>query len=85
MVFVEPLDLQSIFINTLAGTTEIFTFLAFIVVAALAAFFKMPNTITLAMFALFSVLMAQYLGGVFMLVVLIVGLITFFIVARLVK
>ena len=55
---IEPLDLQTIFVNYFAGSMDIFFFIALIFFAYLAARFRMPNSIFLVMMGLFVVLMA---------------------------
>lgn len=80
MSWIEPLNLKYILVNVLAGNLEIFTFLSFLVIAAMAAKFQMPNSVTLLMFAIFVIIMNTYLGlgGIYLLVILIVGLVSFF-------
>lgn len=79
MNFIEPLDVWSWMI-IFAGSPEVLGFVAFIIIAIAAAIFKIPNMITMAMFALFIVIMNTMLnfGGLFVLVVLLIGLVTFF-------
>ncbi len=77
MAFVQPLDLRNLLINTLAGNIEIFSFLSFIAISILAATFKMPNTVFLIMIILFSVLMAQYVGVIYVIVLLIISIVIF--------
>ena len=84
--FIEPLDLQCLFVNTLAGGLEIFIFLAFILIAGLAAYFKMPNSITLSMFGLFTVIMSVYVGfQLYVLAVFLVGITTFWGISKIIK
>lgn len=78
MNFIKPLDLQTIFVNVFAGSMEIFFFVAFIAIAALAATFRMPNMIFMLMMAVFGILMANYFGGLYFLVVVISGLAVFY-------
>lgn len=80
MSWIEPLALQEWFVNTLAGGIEIFTFLAFIAISAMAAKFQMPNMVTLIMFILFAAIMNFYLnlGGLYILMILVAGLVTFY-------
>lgn len=85
MAFIQPLDLQTILISVFAGSVEIFIFLAFIFISGLAASFKMNGQHVLLMFALFGMFMAQFLGGIYALIVLIGGLFAFFSISRLVK
>ena len=57
MALIEPLNLQQIFITNFAGSTEIFIFVFIMLIAGLAARFRMPNGIAIPMFALFVVFM----------------------------
>jgi len=82
----EPLDLQTILINTFAGSIEIFTFIAFIAIGALAAMFRMRNSVTLLMFVMFAIIMASFIGqGYVIISILIAGLVVYYLVARIVK
>lgn len=73
----EPFDLQKIFVVTLAGTTEIFTFLSIIFVSAISAYFRMPNYIAMIMYVVYALVMSQYIGGMYILVILLAGIVTF--------
>ena len=84
MAWVEPLDFERIFVNTFAGSLEIFTFLSFIAIAAGAGFFKMRNSIALLMLLLFTVIMSNFIGnGYFIVITLLSSLITFYSISRL--
>ena len=85
MVFREPFDLEQILIVNLAGTIQIFVFLSMICIAALAGRFRMPNSIALVMFALFGLFIAQYMTGLYVIVVLLGSLATFYSVSRFFK
>ena len=80
--FVEPLALQTIIVNMLAGSIEIFIAIAFIFMAGLAARFRMPNFVTLTMFATFGIVMSRFLGGLYILILLVMGMITFISIAK---
>lgn len=59
-----PLDLQELLVNKVAGSTDIFIFLIFIVIAALAARFKMPGGAVVIVFLMFITLMSGvFIGG----------------------
>lgn len=85
MVWTQPLDLQYLLVNTFSGSIEIFSFISFIALAGLAAYFRMPNVITLLMFVLFSLFMSTYLGGLYVIILLLAGLITFFSLSKIFK
>lgn len=83
--FIQPLNLQCMLVNVFAGSMEIFIFLALITIAGLGAYFKMLNSTLLIMFAVFGIVMAQYLQGVYFLVVLIGGLVAAYSLSKIVK
>ena len=83
--FIEPLDLQTILINILAGNLNIFVFLAVIFIAALAAMFRMPGIIAMVMFVLFAIFLKEYVGGLFLIVILLVGISVFYGIGRIFK
>lgn len=83
MVFIEPLNLKYILVNTFSGTLNIFIFIALLFIAMLAGRFRMPNTIALMMIALFGILFANYVNGVYAFVIIIGGLVGFFGIGRL--
>lgn len=76
--FVEPLNLECNLINRFAGTTDIFFFLAFIVVAVMAAKFKMRTGPALLMFGLFGLIFSAFIPWFVTLVILIGGVTIFF-------
>lgn len=83
--WVEPLNLECILVNTFAGSIEIFVFLALIFIAMVGARFRMINMTLLIMFGLFGVLMAQFMGGIYFLTVMIAGLVISFGIGRIIK
>jgi len=83
--WVEPLNLECILVNTLAGSMEIFVFLALIFIAMVGARFRMINMTLLIMFGLFGVLMAQYMSGIYFLTIMIAGLVIAFGIGRIIK
>lgn len=83
MTFYKPLDLQHLLINTLSGDTLIFTIISVIAIAAASAYFRMPNSTTLLMIALFSIIMSSYIGTWLLVpVILIVGMIVFWTLSK---
>ena len=57
MAFIQPLELQPLLVNLFAGSMQIFTFIAFIFIGAMSAFFRMSNFAFLMMFGLFAIAM----------------------------
>ena len=86
MTWIQPLDLQNILVNTLAGSTDIFLGLALIFMAGLAAYFRMQNEVALLLIGLFFVIMSPFIGnGYMILVILVATLMVYFAIARMVK
>tara|TARA_R100001530_G_scaffold122253_1_gene89828 strand:- start:789 stop:1064 length:276 start_codon:yes stop_codon:yes gene_type:complete len=83
--WIEPLNLQCLLVNTFAGTMEIFMFVAMIAIATISARFRMINMITLIMYGLFAILMAQYIEGIYFLAILIIGLVVSFGIGKIAK
>jgi len=83
--WVEPLNLQCILVNNFAGSMEIFMLIMVIAIAMMGAYFRMINMVILVMFGLFSAIMAQYVEGIYFLVILIAGLFVSFSIGRIVK
>jgi len=76
--FIQPLNLECITINMFAGTMDIFLFISFIVMAVMAAKFKMRNESALLMFAMFAIIFSTYMPGLYILVIFLAGLVIFF-------
>jgi hypothetical protein len=83
--FIEPLNLECILVNVFAGNIQIFTAIMFIAVVGLAARFRMPKSITLMMFVLFTIIFSDLFEAMYLLVVLSLGIFTFIGIGRLVK
>ncbi len=83
--FHEPLELRYWLVNTFSGSIEIFIFLSFIFISAMAAKFRMNSMVTLSSMVLFGVLMSNFFGGIYMLILILVGMITFISISRVVK
>ena len=83
--FIQPLDLKSLLVTHLAGSSKIFAFLAIIVIATLAGRFRMNNTVTLIMTGLFAVLMVSFMPDIYFLALLIAGAAIFYGIGRLIK
>ena len=83
--YILPFDLERIFLHLFAGSPELFTFIAIIVISGALAFFRVPDKVYLPMLALFGILFALWIGaGLYVLTILIVGLITFKAIAKIV-
>lgn len=75
MVFVPPLDLQTWFITTFAGNLKIAIGILFVLVMGMAAYFRMPTSLTLVSFSLLAIVMGTYFGDIFVLVFAIIALV----------
>jgi hypothetical protein len=85
MVAIQPLDLEYIFVNTVAGSWTIFFFLAMAFFAYLAARFRMPNQIFLIMMAVFVIFMANYYSLLYAFTILLISLFVFYAISKIPK
>lgn len=85
MSVIQPLDLEQIFITNLAGNPEIFSFVAIIFVGIACAYFRFSNRNALAIFALFTIIMATYMQGIYVLVILLTGISSYYALSRIAK
>ncbi len=84
--FINPLDLECIFINTLAGGADIFVIVAVLAIAGLAGFFKMSNFTTIAMFGIFTIMLYPILGSLISgFYILLIMVITFIVIKQITK
>ena len=75
--FIEPLNLECLFVYMFAGNIALFTGIAFILVSALAARFRLPNSIMLMVMVLFVVIFADKFNQFYLIIILILGIVTF--------
>ena len=75
MTFVEPLDLERILINNLAGSVEIFMFIAFVAIGAMTAMMRIPKSITMVLLGLFAVMFADFFPAIYLLTIVLAGMI----------
>jgi len=85
MAAVQPLDLEYIFVNTLAESMTIFFFLAMAFFAYLAARFRMPNQIFLIMMGTFVIFFANYYSLLYTFVIFISGLFFYYVLSKIPK
>lgn len=83
---VQPLDFEQIFVHFLAGSREIFLFIAVLFFAFLAAKFRMLNEVFLIMMVVFVIFMAGT-GSfiIYSIIMLLVGLFFYTIFSRIGK
>jgi hypothetical protein len=72
--------LQNIFVETFAGNMQIFIFLIGILLAALAARFRMPNIVFGMMIIAFGVMFSTYLGGLFVVILIFTSLLIYMVI-----
>ena len=77
--FVEPLALETILVNILSGTPEIFFAIAMFFIFGMAAYFRMSFTIMMFMFILFLVMFNLWIPNIFLIMITVIG---FLIVGR---
>lgn len=85
MTFNNPLDLENLLVNTLAGDWTIFLFLALIVITILAARFRMNNITMFMMIGLFAVIMAVWIPWFYAFMIFILAIGIGFIISGLIK
>lgn len=83
--FLQPLDLECLLVNTLAGGMDIFIALAVFGIAILGGMFKMLNITVVMMFGIFAIIMSNFIGGFYLLSILTFGLVIAFWISRMVK
>ena len=83
--FLQPLDLECLLVNTLAGGMDIFIALAVFGIAILAGTFRMLNIAVVIMFGLFAIVMSRFIGGFYLLAILLFGLVISYWISKMVK
>lgn len=82
--YIQPFDFRKIFVELFLGSTELFTFAFIIIFSFVCAKFKMSNTIFMILLGISSLIFAFILGqAIYILIILIIGLISFKSIARL--
>lgn len=85
MAWHSPFDLYYWFVNVFAGNMTIFLAIAFIVIASMAAMFRMPAMIVGLFFSMFIIMLSVSTGNLVILVLVIIGLIIGWSLSRLMK
>lgn len=83
--FIQPLDLECIFVNTLAGSMDIFIGIAFLTIAILAGKFRMVSIGIALMYGLFIILMSVIFNGWLLILLLLLGIAIAFAFSKIVK
>jgi len=83
MAFIEGLNLEKILINVFAGSPEIFTAVAIMVIVGMAAFFRMTYMTVFLMLGIFLLMFTGFIdSSLLVLIGIIGGLIIGYIIAR---
>ena len=82
MALHSPFDFEQIFVVDVAGNPEIFSFLAMLLISLAMSKFSLPSKVALPLFALFAIVMATYMQGMFVLVILLAGISTFYALSK---
>lgn len=84
--YIAPLNLKYIMINVFAGSPNIFMGIFLVGISILAGIFKMSGEVFLLMIALSGIILYGWFGeGFYILVLLVSGMIVFWILSKLVK
>ena len=78
----EPLEMYDLIVNTVAGNVEIFVFLAIAFISSISAKFNMPKEIFMLMLALFGILFSNYIGGLYLIILLLAGFSIFYSISK---
>jgi hypothetical protein len=82
MALYAPFDLKAHILTTLAGSLEIFSFVAILSIAVILGKFNFSSKISLTLFALFGVMMAAYMQGIYVIIILLVGITTYYALSK---
>lgn len=83
MAWIEPLELQTWFMNVFAGTPDIFLAIALFAISGLAAFFRMPILALFFMIGIFLLLFSSFITSpIIILIAIIGGLLIGFVLAK---
>ena len=85
MTFIQPLDLQTIFVNYLAGNMAIFLFLILIGIAALAAMFRMTGSVVMISTGIFAMIMGKFIPDLYFIAIILGGLAIFYGIIKMFK
>jgi hypothetical protein len=83
--FINPLDLQCLLVNVLSGNWTIFAVLVLVVIAMLAATFRMPNAVVGTSILLFSILFFDQMPWLYYITILIASVIIWTVVITIIK
>lgn len=79
------LDLYELFVNQIAGGEAIFIFLSFAILAIASARLRLPNMVTIVIFAVYGVFISAFFQSVLAITITLVGMFFAFMLGRLIK
>ena len=82
---INPLDLKTIFVDYLAGSTEIFVLIGVLLLGFIGHYFKMKTPVFLTLSAIFIVITSYYTRSLFIMTSSIILLILGIVIARLIE
>ena len=85
MALHSPFDLEQILVIDLAGSADIFSFIAIIFAGVMMSKFSLPSKLSLPLFALFGIIMSSYIGGLYVLIIILTGIVTFYSISKIWK
>ena len=83
MTLYSPFDIRTILVTDVAGTPEIFSLLSVLIVAFILSRWNFSNRINMSLFVLFGVFMSTYIGGLYALIIILVGISVFYTLSKL--
>lgn len=85
MAWHQPFDLYYWFVNVFAGSMTMFLAISFLIIAMMAAMFRMSVLVIGIVFTLFMILLAAVTGEMYILVIMVAGLIIGWSVSRIIR
>jgi hypothetical protein len=82
MSLIEPFNLERILVVDLAGNPEVFSFVAIFLLSIVMGKYNFGNKIALSLFALFTIILSAWLQNIYVLVIIVTGLTTFYAVSK---
>jgi len=81
--YIEPFDFRTIFIKYFLGSEQVFMFIFLLIFSYVCAKFQMTTRIYLVLLAISSLMFAFIMGeAIYILIVLVVGYVTFKLISR---
>lgn len=79
------LDWYNLFVNDIAGGETVFIALSFVLIMFLGAQFRFPNSVTIAIMLVYSILLSAFFGKLLILAMLVLGTIFYFALNRIME